>query len=123
MSQNTLVWTDIPVVDLHRAVAFYSKVLNEPTTLQKGDACEFGLLPHTGTNASGCLVVSSDSKPSSNGTLIYLSANGRLDDAVRAVAENGGKVLDPKHAIGPYGFRAIVLDSEGNRIALHSETA
>jgi predicted enzyme related to lactoylglutathione lyase len=123
MSQNTLCWTDIPVIDLNRAIAFYSKVLNEPTTLQKGDACNFGLLPHTGTNASGCLVVGSESKPSRSGPLIYLSAHGRLDDAVRAVSEYGGEVLEPKHAIGPYGFRAIVIDSEGNRIALHSETA
>jgi predicted enzyme related to lactoylglutathione lyase len=51
---------------------------------------------------------------------MYLNAQGRLDEAVAAVAPNGGKVLKPKHNIGPYGFRAIVLDSEGNRIALHS---
>jgi len=123
MSQNTLCWTDIPVVDLNRAIAFYSKVLNEPTTLQKGDATEFGLLPHTGTNASGCLVVDKDRKPSQDGPLIYLSVHERLDDAVSAVAAHGGKVLEPKHSIGPYGFRAIIVDSEGNRIALHSETA
>ncbi len=123
MSQNTLCWTDIPVTDLNRAVAFYSKVLNEPTTLQKGAAAEFGLLPHTGTNASGCLVVGTEHKPSQEGPLIYLSVHERLADAVRAAAANGGKVLQPKHAIGPYGFRAIILDSEGNRIALHSETA
>jgi predicted enzyme related to lactoylglutathione lyase len=123
MSQNTLCWTDIPVTDLHRAIAFYSKVLNEPTTLQKGDACDFGLLPHTGTNASGCLVVDKDRKPSQEGPLIYLSVHERLDDAVHAAGVNGGKVLEAKHSIGPYGFRAIILDSEGNRIALHSEVA
>jgi predicted enzyme related to lactoylglutathione lyase len=123
MSQNTLCWTDIPVIDLDRAIAFYSKVLNEPTTLQKGEACAFGLLPHTGTNASGCLVADAENKPSRTGPLIYLSVHERLDDAIRAVSENGGEVLEPKHAIGPYGFRAIIVDSEGNRIALHSETA
>lgn len=36
------------------------------------------------------------------------------------VAPNGGKVTEPVHAIGPHGFRALMLDSEGNRIALHS---
>jgi predicted enzyme related to lactoylglutathione lyase len=123
MSQNTLCWTDIPVVDLDRAIAFYSKVLNEPTTLQKGDASAFGLLPHTGTNASGCLVVDTENKPSRNGQLIYLSVHERLDAAIQAVTENGGQVLASKHAIGPYGFRAIIVDSEGNRVALHSETA
>ena len=123
MSQNTLCWTDIPVVDLDRAIAFYSKVLDEPSTLQKHDATPFGLLPHTGTNASGCLVVHKDNQPSRTGPLIYLSVHERLDAAIQAVTENGGEVLSPKESIGPYGFRAIILDSEGNRIALHSETA
>jgi predicted enzyme related to lactoylglutathione lyase len=123
MSKNTVVWTDIPVIDLNRAVAFYSKVLGEPVTLQKMEGFEFGLLPHPKDSVSGCLVVSSDNKPSRTGPLLYLSVNGRLDTAAKAAAENGGEVLQPKHPIGPYGFRAIVVDSEGNRIALHSETA
>jgi len=62
-----------------------------------------------------------EDKPSATGTMIYLNAGGRLDDAIAAVTQQGGKVIQPKHAIGPFGFRAIVLDSEGNRIALHSD--
>jgi predicted enzyme related to lactoylglutathione lyase len=53
--------------------------------------------------------------------MIYLNANGRLDEAVAAVPANAGSVIEAKHAIGPFGFRAIVIDSEGNRVALHSE--
>jgi predicted enzyme related to lactoylglutathione lyase len=53
--------------------------------------------------------------------MIYLNANGRLDEAIGAVASNGGKILKPKHPIGPFGFRAVVIDSEGNRVALHSD--
>ena len=49
--------------------------------------------------------------------LVYLNAQGRLDEAIAAVESSGGKVLQPKHQIGPYGFRAVVLDSEGNRVA------
>ena len=54
------------------------------------------------------------------GPLIYLSVEGRLDDAVKAVTSSGGKVLQEKHQIGPHGFRAVIVDSEGNRLALHS---
>jgi len=43
-----------------------------------------------------------------------------LDQAIAAVEPNGGKIVEPRHQIGPYGFRAVVIDSEGNRIALHS---
>lgn len=89
---------------------------------------EYGLLPHEEENASGCLCVGSDSagsanKPSQNGPLIYLSVEGRLDDAIKAVSANDGKVLQEKHQIGPHGFRAVIIDSEGNRIALHSSAA
>jgi len=123
MSKNLLGWTDIPVTDLDRAVAFYSKVLAEPVTLQEMGEYKFGLLPHSADGVSGCLANGDDNKPSRTGPLIYLSVNGRLDDAVKVVGENGGEVLKPKHQIGPYGYRAVVVDSEGNRIALHSETA
>jgi uncharacterized protein len=68
-----------------------------------------------------CLVNSTDDRPSDRGLLIYLNANGRLDEAIAAVVPCGGRVLKPKHAIGPYGWRAVILDSEGNRVALHSD--
>jgi predicted enzyme related to lactoylglutathione lyase len=53
--------------------------------------------------------------------MVYLNCNGRLDEAIAAAAVNGGTVTQPKHQIGPFGFRAIILDSEGNRVALHSD--
>ena len=56
------------------------------------------------------------------GLLVYLNVDGRIADAERAVAAGGGQVLKATHAIGPHGYRAIVLDSEGNRVALHSGT-
>jgi len=87
-----------------------------------------GLLPHQEQNASGCLCIRADSggvdnRPSANGPLIYLSVEGRLDKAVEAARANGGKVLRARQKIGEHGFRAVVIDSEGNRIALHSTMA
>jgi len=61
-----------------------------------------------------------DAKPSESGPLLYLNMHNRLDEALDAVEEHGGRVLSGKHSIGSFGFRAIVLDSEGNRVALHS---
>lgn len=123
MNKHTVVWLDIPVIDLNRAADFYSKVLAAPVPVEQMGDCAYGLLPHTENNLSGCLAVCKDNQPSRTGPLIYLSVNGRLDEAVRIAHDSGGEVLQPSHAIGPYGFRAIVVDSEGNRIALHSETA
>jgi hypothetical protein len=119
---NQIVWCDIPVKDLDRAIRFYSAVLGAPVRKEQCEGMTFGLLPHAGEEAiSGCLSPAGEgNEPSSRGALIYLNCGGRLDQALVAVEPNAGKVLQPKHQIGPHGFRAIVLDSEGNRIALHS---
>ena len=119
---NTICWADIPVSDLERAIAFYGAILDAPVSKQSECGMEFGLLPHK-EKVSGCLVVVEDNQPSKTGPLVYLSVEGRLDDAVKAVGEHGGEILQEKHAIGPYGHRAVILDSEGNRIALHSHAA
>lgn len=54
--------------------------------------------------------------------MLYLNVDGRIRQAVLMTQEHGGKVIEDVHAIGPHGFRAIVLDSEGNRMVLHSES-
>ena len=117
---NQVVWVDIPVVDLDRAVRFYSAVLGNAVRKQEYPGMSIGLLPGDDNDVSGCLFTKSDDGPSDCGVLVYLNAQGRLDEAVAAVESNGGKVLQPKHQIGPHGFRAVILDSEGNRLALHS---
>ena len=61
--------------------------------------------------------------PSHHGAMVYLSVEGRMDAALGAATKVGGKVLQPKHSIAPHGFRAIIEDSEGNRVALHSMAA
>jgi len=117
---NTICWTDIPVTNLERAIQFYSAVLGTPVRKESMPGCEFGLLPHADENVSGCVVEMEDNRPSENGPLVYLSVEGRLDQAIQAVNKGGGKVIKDKHPIGPYGFRAVIRDTEGNRIALHS---
>lgn len=119
---HQVVWFDIPVLDLERAVRFYSVVLGAPLEMvQAGFGTPtIALLPHPEGAITGCLVQSTDGNPGESGPLIYLSAQGRLDEAVAAAQMNGGTIVKPKHSIGSAGSRAIVLDTEGNRIALHS---
>ncbi|HEX9263693.1 MAG TPA: VOC family protein [Candidatus Binatia bacterium] len=118
---NQIVWCDIPVLDLDRAVKFYSAVLGQSVEKQDFPGMTIGILPHNDGEVGACLFTSDEEKPSEKGTMIYLNANGRLDDAIAAVTANGGKLVKPKHPIGPFGFRAVVIDSEGNRVALHSD--
>jgi predicted enzyme related to lactoylglutathione lyase len=121
---HTFVWVDIPVTDLDRAIAFYSSLLDVKVGKEGGPGFSFGLFPHGDNDVAGCLYVpetADDNQPGRQGPLLYLNANGRLDAAIAAAEKGGGKVLQAKHQIGPHGWRAIVLDSEGNRVALHSE--
>ena len=120
-ARHQVVWFDIPVHDIDRAMRFYSAVLG--TQLKKeqaGPGVATAELPHTEGSIGGCLVQSIDARPSEGGPLLYLNTDGRLDEALYAVEKYGGRVLAAMHSIAPFGFRAVVLDSEGNRIALHS---
>lgn len=118
--KSQLVWFDVPCVDLDRAIRFYSAVLGCSIPKQEGPGFSMGILPHEGSAVGGALAVMSDTAPSDKGILVYLNCDGRLDEAIAAVVPNGGTILKEKHTIGPHGQRAIVKDSEGNRVALHS---
>lgn len=120
--KHNVVWFDIPAIDLDRASRFYSAVLNAPVKKVEVDGVALAMLPTPDGGQMGCLCVVKDFKPSADGIMIYLGVNGRLKDAVAAVRANGGTVQSDVHSIGEYGFRAEVIDSEGNCIALHSET-
>jgi hypothetical protein len=123
--KNQIVWVDIPVSNLDRAIGFYSALLGEPVRKESASGFVFGLFPHADTHVAGCLYMPTpgDNQPSQTGPLVYLNVDGRLEAALAAVSQHGGKVLQAKHSLGPHGFRAIVVDTEGNRVALHSQTA
>lgn len=120
-SINRVVWFDIPVADLDRARAFYKAVLDIEVHKEAFADFEFCVLDHKDGNG-GCLVHHPDEISDSGGVMIYLNVNARIRDAQAKAQQFGGTILQPIHAIGPHGFRAVIRDSEGNRVALHSQT-
>jgi predicted enzyme related to lactoylglutathione lyase len=120
IQNNRAVWFDIPVVDLDRALNFYRAVLGVRIDKQTIGDFSLGVIEHE-NGIGGCLVLNKE-EITAGGVLIYLNVNGRIRDAVSKVVPNGGSIIQDTHSIGPHGFRAVVLDSEGNRIAVHSET-
>jgi uncharacterized protein len=116
---NRAVWFDIPVANLDRAGRFYSAVLGIKVDKIETPEFTFSLFEH-GEGNGGCLVDDRATISSDKGILVYLNADGRIRDAVKQVEAHGGRVIEPIHPIGPHGFRAIIVDCEGNRVALHS---
>jgi predicted enzyme related to lactoylglutathione lyase len=118
--KNPVQWFEIATTDLERAKSFYSKVFDlEFQFIEMPDSkmYMFGVPDMIGS--AGCLLQSTENKPSTDGSVIYFSCE---DVAVQAgrVEEAGGKLLFSKTDIGEFGFFAQIIDSEGNRIGLHS---
>ena len=120
-SPDRVVWFDLPVADLERASRFYGAVLGIKVHQEKTPNFSFAVLAHGPDGNGGCLIPNAK-EVSGAGILVYMNVDGRVRDAVRQAEKQGGRVLQAIESIGPHGFRAIVLDSEGNRIALHSNT-
>ena len=118
-ANNRVVWCDIPVADLERAMTFYRAVLAIKVDRMDFDGMSFAILEHEKGNG-GCLIPHAGYSGCASGPLIYLNVDGRIRAAGAQVEKLGGKVIEAIHPIGPHGIRAIVLDSEGTRVALHS---
>lgn len=118
-ANNRVVWVDIPVADLERATAFYRAVLGVDVEIVSFEGSKFSVLHHEDGNG-GCLIPDAGAIATHGGILVYMNCEGRIRDAVEQAGRLGGRVIEALHPIGPHGFRAIVRDSEGNRIALHS---
>ena len=118
-SPDRVVWFDLPVADLERASRFYAAVLGIEVSPAKAGNFTFGVLEHGPDGNGGCLIPNAKDV-SAAGILVYMNVEGRIRDAIAQTPKHGGRVLKAIESIGPHGFRAIVLDSEGNRIALHS---
>ena len=82
---------------------------------------KFAVLEHGPQGNGGCLVPKAN-EVSATGILVYMNVDGRIRDAIKQAEKHGGRVVEKITGIGPHGFRAVILDSEGNRIALHSNT-
>jgi len=127
MKSNPVAWFEIYVQDMPRAKAFYEAVfqgslaaLKNPE-MEGSPEVEMWAFPMSmdGSGAGGALVKMAG-MPSGGSTLVYFSCDDCAVEAERAAA-HGGQVLKGKSTIGEYGFIALVVDTEGNMIGLHSQ--
>ena len=121
---NAVNWFEIPVTDLERAKKFYGKMLDvEMVDMPPmGNGSQMAAFPweQGAPFAAGGLMKSEGYEPSATGTVVYFTCDD-LNVELGRVEANGGKVVFPKTSIGDHGFVAHVMDTEGNRVALHSQ--
>jgi predicted enzyme related to lactoylglutathione lyase len=121
---NALNWFEIPVGDFDRAKKFYESIFSyQMPENQMGPArMGFFLYDFKAGKVGGAIVHRPDFYlPAANGSLIYLNCQPDLQPVLDKVVPAGGKVLMAKTQISPdLGYQALILDSEGNRVALHS---
>jgi len=119
--KNLVSWFEIPMSDFGRAVSFYKSVLDLDIRQTEMFGTKMGLFPSDGSNVSGALVQGEGYEPSKEGVSIYLNGGKDLTVPLNKVEKAGGTIVVPKTEISKeMGFFAIFLDTEGNKIALHS---
>ncbi len=121
MSKNVVGWFEIPVTDMVRAKKFYSTVFGKELIDMNMAEMEMAAFPwfNEAEFASGSLVKSKGYEPSATGTVVYFHSEDVNIELAKAV-KSGGKILAPKTDIGENGFICLFIDTEGNRIGLHS---
>ncbi len=120
--RNYVTWFEIPALDIDRATGFYNDIYG--ITMDVTHASEFvmALFP-ADKGIGGAVVVGPGCVPSNVGPLIYLNGGADLNDVLSRVEGAGGRVVMPKTLIGEQaGHFALFIDTEGNRLALHSKS-
>jgi predicted enzyme related to lactoylglutathione lyase len=134
---NLIVWADIPVTDLDRAMEFYSAVLRRPFMRMPGmDAVALpapdqppgegngGAPPQGPVPVAFDLVRTENMRPSMDGCTVYLNADEDPEAMLQRAAEAGGEILSPIQDMGDMvGWIGFFRDTEGNRIGVHKSHA
>ncbi len=115
-------WFEIPVTNFARASKFYEALLNIKIEPMVMGPTTMGMLSSDPEAVSGALVHGGDEgAPSKSGTLIYLNGGDDLAPMLARVEKAGGSIAVPKTEIGNgFGFFAHFVDTEGNKVGLHS---
>lgn len=120
-AQHSLTWFEIPVTDFLRAKQFYETIFAAAFQTTEMHGYKMAFFPAADGTVSGALCYGEGYIPSGAGSLLYLNANPDLNTVLDRVGPAGGRIIVPKTLISPEaGYYAFLVDTEGNRIALHS---
>lgn len=121
---NAVSWVEIPVADIERAQQFYEAIFKidmVPAEFPNLRMRMFPLESNMGIGAALCYAGDFYKPSATDGPLVYLNGNPDVQVILDRIEAAGGKILVPKTHISPeYGYMAVFIDTEGNRVALHN---
>jgi len=123
---HSINWFEIPVSNFERAKTFYETIFGYQMKERHGGNISMAFFQYdiNEDGRGGAIVYDPEFySPSANGALIYLNCEPDIQKVIDRVIPAGGKLLQNKTAVAAtqdLGYWALILDSEGNRIALHS---
>jgi hypothetical protein len=118
--KNYVSWFEIPALDFQQAVDFYNQIFGIKMTQNSTEINAMAFFPET-SGIGGAVIAGPGSIPSDKGTLIYLNGGDDLNDVLNKVEDAGGRIIMSKTLISKEeGYFAIFIDSQGNKLALHS---
>lgn len=123
--KNAISWFEIPTTDIERAKNFYEAIFQITLAPLETDDFKMRMFPlDDPMNGVGGALVKTHGfhvPSATDGPLIYLNGNPDVKIILDRVEAAGGKIMVPKTMISEeYGYMAVFIDTEGNRIALHS---
>ena len=119
--KHMINWFEIAVTDFDRARKFYETIFGIEMKTTEIQGYKMAFFPNEDDCVSGAICYGEGYIPSGAGALLYLNANPDVNLVLDKLVQAGGKIIVPKTMIGEdAGYYAFIVDTEGNRIALHS---
>jgi hypothetical protein len=121
LEKNMINWFEIAVTDFERAKKFYETIFDVEMQTTEIQGYKMAFFPNEEGGVSGAICYGEGYIPSGAGALLYLNANPDVNLILDRAIAAGGKIIVPKTLIGEdTGYYAFIVDTEGNRMALHS---
>jgi len=120
MALNALNWFEIPVTNMDRALKFYNTIFGaEMSAMEAMSGFKMAMFPSE-EGVGGALLQGEGYVPSKEGAVIYLNGGDDLSGPLGKVEAAGGQVITEKMDIGENGFIGFFIDTEGNKVGIHS---
>ena len=114
-------WFEIPALNLLRAVAFYNYIYGIEMETSETSGYAMAFFP-ADSGIGGAIVVGEGSIPSATGTLVYLNGGKDIAPVLGRIEQAGGRIIMGKTLISEdAGYFALFIDTEGNKLPLHSK--